>query len=78
MSSGGTGAGAPAGTPLVTVLRGRPTPEEVVALVAALSVVHRRTTEPPPPLSRWGDRYDAVRAVISARPGAWRSASWSR
>ena len=78
MSGGGSGSGGASALPLVTVLRGRPTPEEVAALVAALSVVHRRTTEPPPPLSRWGDRSDAVRAVITARPGAWRSASWSR
>lgn len=64
--------------PLVTVLRGRPTSEEVAALVAALSLVHRRTTEPAPPLSRWGDRADAVRATSSARPGAWRATGWSR
>jgi hypothetical protein len=62
----------------VTVLRGRPSPEEVVALVAALSLVHRRTTEPPPPLSHWGDRSDAVRQQLSARPGAWRATAWSR
>jgi len=68
----------PLGPPLVTVLRGQPTPEEVVALVAALTVLHRRTTEPPPPLTHWGDRSDAVRTPISARPGAWRAAAWSR
>ncbi|CAA9411165.1 MAG: hypothetical protein AVDCRST_MAG35-1424, partial [uncultured Quadrisphaera sp.] len=39
MSGGGSGSGGASALPLVTVLRGRPTPEEVAALVAALSVV---------------------------------------
>ncbi len=70
-----------AGPPLLTVLRGAPTPEEVAALVAALSLLRASATAPPPPISRWGDRATGLRAPMpagdgaaGAGSGAWRAA----
>ena len=57
------------------VVHGRATPEEVAALVAALSAV--AGGEPPAsehPSSTWAAHSAAMRPPVSHGPGAWRTA----
>lgn len=77
-----THAAAPASTePLLRVVRGRPTPEEVAALVAVLValVAASRSAgarDDVRPTSRWASRVDAVRTPVPAGPHAWRTSAW--
>ncbi|MBX6356660.1 MAG: acyl-CoA carboxylase subunit epsilon [Micromonosporaceae bacterium] len=59
--------GETAPEPLIRVVRGAPTPEEVAALVGVLLRHSRPTAAPPSVVSLW---------AASARPGATRPASW--
>lgn len=62
---------------LLRVVRGRPTPEEVAALVAVLvAAASRRVDVPAPTASRWAARTDAVRAPTPVGPHAWRTSAW--
>ena len=61
--------------PLLRVVRGEPTAEELAALtvvVAALS--QRRTRRRPAPVGAWASRRDVVRTPVQAGPGGWRAA----
>ena len=61
--------------PLLRVVRGEPTAEELVALtvvVAALS--QRRPRRRPTPVGAWASRADAVRPALRPGPGGWRAA----
>jgi len=61
------------GEPVLRVVRGNPTPEEIAALVAVL--VARRGdggAEPAPSRSAWADRSRALRRPLYPGPGAWR------
>ncbi|MEP6853795.1 MAG: acyl-CoA carboxylase subunit epsilon [bacterium] len=57
------------------VVRGRPTDQEVAALVAV--VLSRTTTADAsrPPPSLWRDRTTLLRAPLLARRGAWRASA---
>jgi hypothetical protein len=61
--------------PLLRVLRGEPTAEELAALVA---VVTARSTARPgaTPRSVWTDRAQLVRRALAHGPGAWRASGW--
>ena len=66
--------------PLVRVLRGSPTDEELAALVA---VVAARAAAAPSAVdservrrSAWSDRARAVRPAHRPGPGAWRASAW--
>lgn len=74
------GNGEPAApAPVLRVVRGEATPEEVAALVSVLAAAARPGQEPhdgaPPPLSRWADRSRLLRRIPRAGPGAWRDSS---
>jgi hypothetical protein len=59
--------------PVLRVVRGDATPEEVAALVAVL--LSRPAAEEPPPRpapSAWSDRSRLLRGPLFPGPGAWR------
>jgi Acyl-CoA carboxylase epsilon subunit len=60
--------------PVLRVVRGDPTPEELAALLAVLSVRSRAAAAPtsPTPTSSWNDRSRLVRRPVHPRPGGWR------
>jgi hypothetical protein len=61
--------------PLLRVVKGEPTAEELAALtvvVAALS--QRRSQRRPAPVGAWGSRGDVVRRPLQVGPGGWRAA----
>jgi hypothetical protein len=61
--------------PLLRVVKGEPTAEELAALtvvVAAMS--QRRPRRRPTPVGAWASRADAVRAPLQPGPGGWRAA----
>ena len=67
--------------PLLRVVRGEPTDEELAALVAVLAAGARTSaggTGTPAPVSRWASRADAVRAPAPVGPDAWRTSAWPR
>lgn len=75
----GTEAAAPT-TPLLRVVKGDPTPEELAALVA---VVAARTAaaaaagaEQPKPRTQWGHPVRQHRGTHRVGPGQWRASSW--
>ncbi|SFL85926.1 acyl-CoA carboxylase subunit epsilon [Geodermatophilus ruber] len=60
--------------PLLRVVRGEPTPEELAALtvvVAALS--QRRPRRRPAPVGAWAAFGDAHRTPLRPGPGGWRA-----
>jgi hypothetical protein len=61
-------------TPLLRIVSGSPTAEELAALtvvVAALS--QRRPRRRATPVGAWASRADAVRTPVQAGPGGWRA-----
>jgi Acyl-CoA carboxylase epsilon subunit len=61
--------------PLLRVVKGEPTAEELAALtvvVAALS--QRRARRRPTPVGAWASFADAHRPPLQAGPGGWRAA----
>jgi hypothetical protein len=63
--------------PVIRVVRGEPTAEELAALtvvVAALS--RRRERRRPVPVGAWADPGRAHRRALRTGPGAWRAAGW--
>ncbi|KGH48088.1 acetyl-CoA carboxylase [Modestobacter caceresii] len=60
--------------PLLQVVRGEPSAEELAALtvvVAALS--QRRPRRRPAPVGAWRERADLLRRPLPAGPGGWRA-----
>jgi len=69
-------ANAAPAVPAFSVVRGRPTEEELAALVVVLAA--RATVEPPPaasPVSGWSSYARALRTPPLPGPGAWRAAT---
>lgn len=68
--------GAPPQPPLLRVVKGDPTPEEVAALVAVVSAMASGTAateEAPRPL--WGAHHYKLRGSHRHGPGAWRASA---
>jgi len=63
----------PSARPLLRVVRGDATPEEIAALVAVLMTA-RPTEEAPaePARSAWSDRSARMRRPLQPGPGGWR------
>jgi hypothetical protein len=75
--SGETGTG-PA-QPLLRVVRGDATEEELAALLAVLAAAAGGAgAGADRPLSAWTDRSAAARAPLAPGPGAWRASAWPR
>ena len=64
--------------PLLRVVRGEPTAEELAALVAVLAAKAGAAGAPEPPrrLSAWTDRSLLVRRPVAHGPGAWRASAF--
>jgi hypothetical protein len=64
--------------PLLTVVRGEPSAEEVAALavvVAALSAPRERRRQVP--VGAWADHGALHRRPLRPGPGGWRAAGWA-
>jgi hypothetical protein len=72
----------PAGvTPMLRVVRGDPTPEEIAALSTVLVVraAAAAGTQPPPRAAAgWADRASLLRRPLFAGPGAWHASALRR
>ena len=66
--------------PLLRVVSGEPSPEELAVVVAVLSAASADggPAAPAPEFSRWADRAALVRAPMPVGPGAWRLSSRGR
>jgi len=63
-------------SPLLRVVRGNPTPEELAALIAVVSSRGTSTPEAPPARSLWSR--PVLRTPLPNGPGAWRASSLPR
>jgi len=69
----------PPSEPLLRVVRGDASPEEIAALVAVLASRAALADEPPEPTrSAWSDRSAQLRRPVTPGPGAWRSSALPR
>ncbi|MBL7502367.1 hypothetical protein I6A84_28075 [Frankia sp. CNm7] len=68
--------GAESRRPLLRLVRGDATPEEIAAVVAVLAAHAAATAAVPPrpPRSVWADRSQVLRVSAGAGPGGWRRA----
>ncbi|SDO35245.1 Acyl-CoA carboxylase epsilon subunit [Klenkia soli] len=58
--------------PLLRVVRGEPSAEELAALTAVVAALsQRRERTRPTPLGGWASRTDAVRRPLHHGPGGW-------
>jgi Acyl-CoA carboxylase epsilon subunit len=66
--------------PVLRVVRGDPTDEELAALTVAVAALARgpSATPAPAPRSRWADRASLLRKVLHPGPGAWRASASPR
>jgi hypothetical protein len=66
--------------PVLRVIRGDATPEEVAALLAVVAARSRSVPGPAGrrPSSAWTDRSQILRAPVAPGPGAWRQSAWPR
>ena len=61
--------------PLLRVVRGEPTPDELAALVAVVTMRRQKQDATDEPMSLWCDRTPLLRRPIHAGPDAWRAAA---
>jgi hypothetical protein len=66
--------------PVLRVIRGDATPEEVAALLAVVAARVRSVPAAPArrAASAWTDRAQILRAPAAPGPGAWRRSAWPR
>jgi len=70
--------GAPA-RPVLRIVRGDPSPEELAALTAVLAAASAGSGEPEEasgPSSVWVERESLVRRPLTPGPNAWRTSGW--
>ena len=72
-----TADAAPA-RPVLRVVRGTPTAEELAALVTVVSAASVPASQTPRPLSVWSARSRLVRPPLRPGAGAWRASAWPR
>ncbi|WP_299960546.1 acyl-CoA carboxylase subunit epsilon [uncultured Modestobacter sp.] len=62
--------------PLLQVVRGEPSAEELAALTVVVAALAQRrpALRRPTPVSAWASRADAVRTLLQPGPGGWRAA----
>ena len=66
--------------PPIKVLHGRPSPEElaaVLAVVSARAAVNAARTPDDAPRSEWTSRARTLRRPLRPGPNAWRSSGWA-
>ncbi|QIG44077.1 acyl-CoA carboxylase subunit epsilon [Nocardioides anomalus] len=65
--------------PLLRVVRGNATPEEVAALVAVVAALGSAAPEPPRRrASEWSAHHRKTRVTLPHGPGGWRSSALPR
>ena len=64
--------------PLLRVVSGDPTPEELAALVAVVASLGSAAAVPPRRTPEWQAHHRAVRATYAHGPGGWRSSGLPR
>ncbi len=65
--------------PVLRIVRGDPTDEEVAALVTVVTALAARRGSPTgPPRSQWRNRARNIRPAIGPGPGAWRASGLPR
>ena len=62
--------------PLLRVVRGQPSAEELAALIAVMTARAGSRPAPSHAPSAWTDRSRLVRRPVSAGPAAWRASAW--
>jgi hypothetical protein len=68
-----------AAPPLLRVVRGNPSPEELAALVAVIAARSAGGTDAEPAVrSAWTDRARLVRQPLRPGPGAWKASALPR
>jgi hypothetical protein len=72
---------APAGPPVLRVVTGNPTPEEVAAVTVVLTALSgggadEATAVPLTRVGGWADRGAGLRQPMRTGAGAWRASSW--
>jgi hypothetical protein len=65
--------------PILRVVKGDPTPEELAALVAVVAALGSGGTEPPRrPTPEWSAHHRKMRRSLPHGPGGWRSSGLPR
>jgi hypothetical protein len=64
--------------PLLRVIRGDATPEEVAALVAVVAALGEGAAEPPRRTPEWSAHHRTMRRSLPHGPGGWRSSGLPR
>jgi len=65
--------------PILRVIRGDATPEEIAALLAVIAARGRAAEGPPRRTpSAWENREYTMRSLPAPGPGAWRASAWPR
>jgi Acyl-CoA carboxylase epsilon subunit len=64
--------------PVLRVIKGDATPEEIAALVAVLAALSAPAAPAPRPVSVWADPRRGVRTTPPHGPGAWRASGLPR
>ena len=65
----------PTAPPLLTVVRGEPSAEELAALTVVVATLSQhRPRRRPTPVGAWASRADVVRTPLQPGPGGWRAA----
>jgi len=66
--------------PVLRVIRGDATAEEIAALLAVLTARSGGTTgsSAPRPTAAWADRAALIRGPVRPGPNAWRASAWRR
>lgn len=78
--STGKGEDAAPERPLLRIVKGNPSDEEVAALVAVLHTAAAAGATPPPrkAASEWSAPHRRLRAAVPSGPGAWRASALPR
>ncbi|MFC7495050.1 MULTISPECIES: acyl-CoA carboxylase subunit epsilon [unclassified Nocardioides] len=69
---------APAQPPVLRIISGDATPEEVAAIVAVLSAVGTAPAAAPRRVPEWSAHHRKVRRTLPHGPGGWRSSALPR
>jgi hypothetical protein len=78
MAGTGDRASAASSAPLLRVIRGDATPEEVAALVAVVAGLGDGGVEPPRRTPEWSAHHRTMRRSLPHGPGGWRSSGLPR
>ncbi len=63
--------------PVLRIVAGNPTPDEVAAVTVLLTALSRGAAPDTPPPGGWSDLSLRIRRMPAPGPGAWRNSAWS-